>query len=164
MSVISIDKDLDNLSVTLVASFDAPAEQVWQLWADPRLLERWWGPPSHPATVEEHDLTAGGRVVYYMTSPEGERHYGMWKVDAVEPPASLEFTDAFADADGNPNDAMPGSTARMQLVEEDGRTRMELRSAFATREQMDQLLAMGMLEGIQQAVGQMDDLLATAAR
>jgi uncharacterized protein YndB with AHSA1/START domain len=164
MSVISVDKDLDNLTVTLVASFDAPVEQVWQLWADPRLLERWWGPPTHPATVERHELAEGGRVVYYMTSPEGERFYGLWDVTAVDPPSALEFTDAFADENGTPNDELPGSRARMQLIEEDGRTRMELRSSFATREQMDQLLAMGMLDGIQQAVGQMDGLLAAVPR
>jgi uncharacterized protein YndB with AHSA1/START domain len=160
MSVISVDKDLDNLTVTLVASFDAPVEQVWQLWADPRLLERWWGPPTHPATVERHELTEGGRVVYYMTTPEGERFYGLWDVTSVDPPSALEFTDAFADENGTPNDEMPGSKASMQLIEEDGGTRMELRSSFATREQMEQLLAMGMIDGIQQAVGQMDGLLA----
>jgi hypothetical protein len=37
---------------------------------------------------------------------------------------------------------------------------MELRSAFESREQMDQLLAMGMDEGLRQSVGQMDALLA----
>lgn len=56
MSVTSVAKDLDNLTLTLVADFDAPAERVWQLWDDPRKLERWWGPPTHPATVERHDL------------------------------------------------------------------------------------------------------------
>src|SRR5258707_15427624 len=44
MSVISVVKDFDSLSLILVAGFDAPIERVWQLWADPRQLERWWGP------------------------------------------------------------------------------------------------------------------------
>ena len=48
MSVTSVDKDFDNLTLTLVADFDAPLESVWQLWADPRLLERWWGPADPP--------------------------------------------------------------------------------------------------------------------
>ena len=49
-----------------------PIARVWALWADPRKLERWWGPPTFPATVLEHDLRPGGKVSYYMTSPEGE--------------------------------------------------------------------------------------------
>ena len=45
MSIVSVDTDHDNLAVTLVADFDAPIEEVWELWSDPRKLERWWGPP-----------------------------------------------------------------------------------------------------------------------
>jgi uncharacterized protein YndB with AHSA1/START domain len=160
MSITSIDKDFDRLTLTLVADFDAPTERVWQLWADPRQLERWWGPPSHPATVEEHDLTPGGEVTYFMTGPEGERSRGWWRVTSVNPPKSLEFTDGFADQDGTPMAEMPTTTVQMQLTERDGGTRMELRSVFGSREQMEQLLSMGMTEGLQQAVGQMDALLA----
>ena len=62
MSVTSVDKDYDNPTTTLVADFDAPIDEVWQLWADPRKLERWWGPPTYPATFEKHDLAPGGRL------------------------------------------------------------------------------------------------------
>ena len=160
MSVTSVDKDLDNLTLTLVADFDAPAERVWQLWADPRQLERWWGPPSHPATVEEHDLTPGGDVSYFMTGPEGEKYRGWWRITSVDPPRSLEFTDGFADDDGTPIAEMPVTTVAMRLSDRDGGTRMELRSTFDSREQMEQLVDMGVAEGLQQAVGQMDALLA----
>jgi uncharacterized protein YndB with AHSA1/START domain len=160
MSVTSVDKDFDSLTLTLVADFGAPTERVWELWADPRQLERWWGPPSHPATVEEHDLTPGGEVTYFMTGPEGEKYRGWWRVTSVDPPMSLEFTDGFADQDGAPNTEMPITTMRMQLIEHGGGTRMELRSAFDSREQMEQLDDMGMTEGLKEAVGQMDALLA----
>lgn len=160
MSVTSVDKDFDSLTLTMVADFDAPAERVWELWADPRKLERWWGPPSHPATVEEHDLSPGGDVTYFMTSPEGEKHRGWWKVTSVDPPKSLEFTDGFADENGKPVSDMPTTAVRMQLTEHDGGTRMELRSVFDSRKQMEELINMGAVEGMQQSIGQMDALLA----
>ncbi|MGX7733087.1 SRPBCC family protein [Rhodococcus sp. 2H158] len=160
MSVTSVEKDFDTLTLTLIADFHAPLERVWQLWADPRQLERWWGPPTHPATVEQHDLVPGGTVTYFMTGPEGDKYRGWWNVTAVESPESLEFTDGFADEDGTPNLEMPTTTVRMQLVEHDGGTRMRIRSAFASREQMEQLAGMGMEEGLRLAVGQMDALLA----
>lgn len=160
MSVTSVDKDFDSLTLTLVADFDAPAERVWQLWADPRQMERWWGPPTYPATVEQHDLTPGGAVTYFMTSPEGEKYPGWWRVTSVNPPKSLEFTDGFANQDGTPNAEMPTTTVRMQLTERDSGTRMELVSVFNSREEMEQLANMGMVEGLQQSVGQMDALLA----
>jgi uncharacterized protein YndB with AHSA1/START domain len=72
LSVTSVDTDSDKLAVTLIADFDASIDQVWELWSDPRKLERWWGPPSYPATVERHDLTAGATITYFMTGPDGE--------------------------------------------------------------------------------------------
>jgi uncharacterized protein YndB with AHSA1/START domain len=159
MSVTSLKKDLDALTLTLIADFDAPPEQVWQLWSDPRKLERWWGPPSYPATVEDHDLTPGGTVTYFMTGPEGDKHRGWWRVTTVDAPSAIEFVDGFADADGKPNPEMPTTTIRVQLTPRDGGTRMEMRSVFDSREQMEQLVNMGMAEGLQEAVGQMDGLL-----
>lgn len=159
MSVTSVDKDYDNLTLTLIADFTAPVEQVWQLWADPRRLERWWGPPTYPATVENHDLTPDGEVTYFMTGPEGDKHRGWWRVTSVAPPTSLEFTDGFADDEGTPSATMPTMTVRTALTRNDGGTRMEIRSVFASREDMDKLAAMGMEEGLKEAVGQMDGLL-----
>ncbi|MFF4586263.1 SRPBCC domain-containing protein [Streptomyces sp. NPDC001388] len=159
MTVTSVDKDLDSLTLTLIADFAASVEDVWQLWADPRRLERWWGPPAYPATVESHDLTPGGEVTYFMTSPEGDKHRGWWRVTSVAAPTSLEFTDGFADAEGTPSPTMPTTTVRVRLARHGDGTRMEIRSVFDSREQMEQLMTMGMEEGLKQAVGQMDGLL-----
>ncbi len=161
MSVTSIDKDFDSLTLTLVADFDAPAERVWELWADPRQLERWWGPPTYPATMEEHDLTPGGRVDLLHDRPGGRDvprlvagHVGR---PADVPGVHRRVRRRGRDADRRHARRRPCS---MQLTEHDGGTRMELRSTFDSREQMEQLLSMGMDEGLQQAVGQMDALLA----
>jgi uncharacterized protein YndB with AHSA1/START domain len=159
MSITSVEKDYDNLAVTLVTEFDAPIEQVWELWSDPRKLERWWGPPTYPATVEKHDLTPGGEILYFMTGPDGDTLRGVWRVMAVDPPTSLEFTDAFADADGMPVEDMPVTTVRVQLTQRDDGTRMEMRSTFETRDDMEKWVSTGTAEGLQQAVGQIDALL-----
>jgi uncharacterized protein YndB with AHSA1/START domain len=159
MSVTNVDTDYDNLTLTLIADFEASIDRVWELWSDPRKLERWWGPPGYPATFEKHDLTPGGEVTYFMTGPEGDAMWGAWRVTAVEPPTSLEFTDAFADADGTPVPDMPIQTVSVQLAERDGGTRMRMQSTFGTREDMEKLIGTGMLEGLQQAVNQMDALL-----
>jgi uncharacterized protein YndB with AHSA1/START domain len=160
MTVTSVDKDVDRLTLTLVADLTAPVERVWRLWADPRQLERWWGPPAYPATVEQHDLTAGGDVTYFMTGPEGDRYRGWWRITSVDAPTFLEFTDGFADQDGTPDTGMPTTAVQVRLSEHEGGTRMELRSVFDSAEQMEQLADMGMVEGMEQAVGQMDALLA----
>ena len=162
MTVISVEPDVDTVSLTVVAEFAAPIEKVWELWANPRLLERWWGPPSYPATFETHDLTPGGDATYFMTGPEGDRPHGWWRVVSVNPPKSLEFIDGFADEHGHPLDDMPTISVRVDLTEDGGRTRLVTRSTFDSREQMDQLVNMGMVEGFREAAGQMDAVLLAA--
>ena len=160
MSIVSVDKDYDGLSLVLVAEFDAPIERVWQLWADPRQLEGWWGPPTHPATVEKHDLAVGGEVAYFMTGPEGEQTRGWWRVTSVDPPRSLDFTDGFANQDGTPHAEMPTTTVEVRLAEHADGTRVAMRFGFASREHMDQLERWGAFEVFPQSVAQMDALLA----
>jgi uncharacterized protein YndB with AHSA1/START domain len=161
MTIVSIEKDVESLSLILVAEFDAPIERVWELWADPRQLEGWWGPPTYPATVEKHHLAVGGEVTYVMTGPGGEESRGWWRVTSVDPPRSLQFTDGFANQDGTPMAEMPTNTVQVRLTEQDGGTRMELRFLFDSREHMEQLERLGAFEGIPQSVGQMDALLAS---
>ena len=156
MTVTSVVPDREARTLTLTAEYDAPVERVWQLWADPRLLERWWGPPTYPATVGAHDLTVGGTVTYVMTGPEGDTHPGWWRIRAVEAPTSLEFDDGF----GEPfSEDLPVTTARVRISGAGPRTTMVVTTTFASAEDLDQVLAMGMLEGLTLAAGQIDDLL-----
>jgi uncharacterized protein YndB with AHSA1/START domain len=161
MTVTSVVPDQQARTLTLTAEYPAPVEQVWQLWADPRLLERWWGPPTYPATFTELDLRTGGRAAYYMTSPEGDRYNGWWSFTDVTAPSAVEFDDGFADEHGTPSPTMPVTHARVTIEDAgDGTTRMVMSSTFPTDEAMEQLMTMGMVEGLTMAVGQIDDLLA----
>src|SRR5690606_3728082 len=106
-----VTTDTDARTITITAHFAAPVERVWALYADPRQLEQVWGPPTCPATFVEHALEPGGRMSYYMTSPEGERFGGWWEITEVDEPRSFSFRDGFADADLSPVDGMPVSTS-----------------------------------------------------
>ncbi len=147
--------------MTIEAEFDASPERVWQLWADPRQLERWWGPPNYPATFTQHELSPGGRVEYHMTGPDGDQHHGYWEVVEANAPYELVLRDGFANADGTPNPDLPMSMAYVRIEEVDsGRTRMSLEGVFPSAEAMEQILAMGTEEGLTQAIGQIDAILA----
>jgi uncharacterized protein YndB with AHSA1/START domain len=165
MTVTAVRKDADTLTMTLDAEFDASPERVWQLWADPRQLERWWGPPTYPATVTSHNLRPGGRVEYHMTGPEGDQSRGYWEIIDADAPHRLVFRDGFANADGTANSDMPLNEARVTIAEiGEGRTRMTIQSIFPDTAAMEQLIAMGMEEGLKQAVGQIDAILASDVR
>jgi uncharacterized protein YndB with AHSA1/START domain len=161
MTVTAVRKDTEALELALDAEFEASPERVWQLWADARQLERWWGPPTYPATFTAHDLTPGSRVEYYMTGPEGDQPRGYWEILEADPPRTLAFRDGFANDDGSKNEELPTTSARVTITDiGGGRTRMTLESSYPDTESMEKLLAMGMEEGLVQAVGQIDAILA----
>jgi len=155
MSVTSVRKDPEARTMTIVAEFDAPAPRVWRLWADPAKLARWWGPPTHPATVTEHDLSPGGRVAYHVTGPGGERRDGWWSVLTVQPPTALTFEL------GDPD--IPPVAMRVSLEElPGGRTRMTIEASFGTDGDMRLMISIGFAEGMAAAVGQIDGVLQAA--
>lgn len=158
---IKVEKDPQALTLTVTTELAATVERAWQLWADPRQLERWWGPPTYPATVVEHELAPGGTVRYFMTSPEGEKFHGMWEVVAVDPPQRLELVDSFAHDSGAKDESLPSSATTVTFAERaEGGTLMTMRSEYPSLEAMEKLIAMGMEEGLQLALGQIDGILA----
>ena len=106
---------------------------------DPRQLERWWGPPSWPATFTQHELTPGGQSRYHMTGPAGEKAPGWWSTVDTQPPVRLIVEDGFARPDGEPDPAIP--TMRMEVSFEpiSGGTRMTILTLFTDIEQLEKV-------------------------
>ncbi|KMV17410.1 polyketide cyclase [Mycolicibacterium conceptionense] len=161
MPVTDVQHDLDNLTLTITADFAAPVQRIWQIYADPRQLEKVWGPPTYPATVVDHSLTPGGRVTYFMIGPEGDKHAGYWDVTAVDERSSFSFDDGFADADFNPNPDMPVSKNVYTFTDHNGGTRAVYVSTYESAEALAQVLDMGVVEGASSAINQIDDLIAS---
>jgi uncharacterized protein YndB with AHSA1/START domain len=160
-STSRVNKDPEALTLTVTTELDATVERAWQLWADPRQLERWWGPPTYPATFVDYDLTPGERVSYFMTSPEGDKHHDWWRVIAVDPPKRLELRDGFADDNGMPDENMPITSMVVTLTERaGGGTVMAIEAHFPSVEAMEQMMTMGMPEGMTAALGQIPEILA----
>ena len=162
MTVISSTTNADELTLDFVAEFDASLEQVWDVWENPRKLERWWGPPGWPATYTRHEFAAGGQSRYYMTGPAGDRHYGWLRFDLVEQPRRFEFANGFAGDDGEPVAGVEPAGGVVELEATDNGTRMLLRTQFLDVAQMEKMLGMGMQEGMRMAVEQIDGLLRAA--
>lgn len=160
MPVTDVKHDLDKLTLTITAEFAAPVQRVWQVYADPRQLEKVWGPPTFPATVVDHSFAPGGRVTYFMTGPEGEKYAGYWDITAVDEPTSFSFDDGFADEDFNPNPELPVSKNVYTFAEHNGGTRAVYVSTYASAEALQQVLDMGVVEGASSAINQIDELLA----
>ncbi|OBF75193.1 polyketide cyclase [Mycobacterium sp. 852002-51613_SCH5001154] len=161
MPVTDVKHDPDALTLTITADFAAPVRRIWQIYADPRQLEKVWGPPSHPATVVSHSLTPGSRTTYFMTGPDGEKYAGYWEITAVDEPNSFSFLDGFADLDFNPNPDMPVAENTYTFTEHGGGTRAIYVCTFGSAEDLQRVLDMGVVEGSTSAINQIDDLVAS---
>ena len=164
MPVTDVKHDPDALTLTITADFAAPVERVWEVYADPRQLELVWGPPGWPATFVDHELAPGGRMNYYLTSPEGRHHYAYWDIQTVDEPKGFSFEDGFATDDSFTADpGLPQSRQTYSFVATDAGTRATYVSAYATPEALQTVLAMGVVEGASSAIDQVDDLVAAHA-
>jgi len=163
MPITSVEKDLDTLTITIVADFSAPVRRLWDAYTDPRQIERFWGPPTYPATFLRHDAAVGGRSVYKMTGPEGDEHFGCWDWTAVSAPDSFEVSDRFADETGAPNESLPTTRMNFDFESTADGSRVTSTSHFDSVDQLEQLVEMGMLEGTREAMTQIDDVLADLA-
>ncbi len=163
MTVISTDRDETNLVFTIVAEFDAKIERVWQIWADPRMLELWWSPTTSPATFETHEFEPGGVAHYYMLGSHGQKVRGRWSITAIDAPRTLSFDDGFADANWDSIEDMGTAHAVVDLMDLGGRTRMTTTMTFDTADQMQPMAEMKMDEGLRAAMCQIDGILVGPA-
>ena len=79
MPITSVSSDPAALTLTVVADYSVSIERLWEAYADPRQLERFWGPEQWPATFLQHDMAVGGRSHYYMTGPDGTISRGWFR-------------------------------------------------------------------------------------
>lgn len=163
MPVTSVTRDTEALTMTVVADFAAGVQRVWEAYVDPRQLERFWGPPAYPATFTRHDAAAGGLSTYSMKGPDGDTHGGYWEWLAVEPQKGFEVRDGFASPGGEPNTDLPSMRLVFSFEETDGGSRVTTTTHFATLADLEQLIEMGMDEGMREAMSQIDAVLADLA-
>ena len=159
MPVTDVITDTENLTMTVVADLAAPVERVWNAYSDPAQLERFWGPPGWPATFTKWDHTVGGKANYTMNGPRGEKASGTWEFLEIDGPRSFTVLDAFADEDGTPNSDLPSMRMTFTFAPSETGTRMVNTSYFASLEALEEVVAMGAVEGTKQAMSQLDAVL-----
>jgi len=160
MPVTTITKDPAALTMTVVADFAVALDRLWDAYADPRRLERFWGPPTWPAQFTRHDVAPGGLSRYTMTGPEGEVSHGYWEWLTVDAGRSFEILEGFALETGEPDREMPTMRMTFAFAATETGSRLVTTTYFNNADELARLLEMGMEQGLRQAMEQMDDVLA----
>ena len=164
MPITSVKKNPANLTMTVVGDYPVTQQRLWDAYIDARQLERFWGPVEWPATFTRHDMKVGGRSEYFMSGPNGEKSRGYWKYVAVNPTSSFEVQDGFTAEDGTDNTTLPSMTIKFMFETTPDGARMTIVTTFPSLEALEQLMKMGMEQGLRSAMGQLDGVLAAPQR
>ncbi|HUJ44413.1 MAG TPA: SRPBCC domain-containing protein [Opitutaceae bacterium] len=153
---------------------DAPRELVWQAWADPVHMARWWGPRAFTNPVCEMDVRPGGAYRIVMRSPEGVDYPIKGVFREVTEPGRLVLTmDASEHPDAwhdmiNPSRRKGENAAGMLLQtvtfeDLDGQTRLTIGTRFESIAIRDAMVRMGMNEGWSQSLERLVEALGAVS-
>ena len=157
----TLTKDIANKKIRVVREFDAPVDQVWRAWTEPELLDQWWAPKPWTAHTGSMDFREGGKWLYYMQGPDGEKSWCRADYETIEKGKRYTGTDAFCDEKGNVNTDFPQMYWDVQFTPSNGGTRVEVELTFASEADLNKILEMGFQEGFAAAHGNLDELLAS---
>jgi uncharacterized protein YndB with AHSA1/START domain len=106
MKVMSEQMPEVNMKADLVVKriIDAPIEKVWKAWTEPEQVMKWWGPQYYTSPSCKMDFREGGEFLFCMRAPAeqgGQDFYTAGKYLKILPMERLEFTQGFADENGN---------------------------------------------------------------
>ena len=138
---------VDGLEFVAIRVFEAPKDLTFRAWSSCEHLSHWWGPTGWTLPVCEMDFRPGGEWFYGMRGPDGEDSFGLATYERIVEPSLIVYTDAFADADRRIDTDMPVMPITVQFTELNGRTTLTSRTRFATAEDVEKVLATGMIEG-----------------
>ena len=138
--------------------FDAPLEDVWRAWTEASSLEKWWAPLPYKAVTKSMDFTEGGKWLYYMLSPEGEKHWCAVNYLKIIVRKNFTAEDAFVDEEGNLNEDLPNGYWTNDFTATSNGTKVNTTIVYRTEEDVQRILDMGMKEGITMAFNQLDDV------
>jgi uncharacterized protein YndB with AHSA1/START domain len=155
-----ITTDLDELTLTVERVFAASRDLVFKAWSEAERLAQWWGPTGWTVPFCKVDFQAGGVWHYCMQGPGGEQSWGKAVYNEIVPGERITFTDAFSDEAGNTVAGMPVMTISVDFIDEGGTTRVVSRTKFASKDELENLLQMGVVEGIKQTWDRLEEYLA----
>jgi uncharacterized protein YndB with AHSA1/START domain len=134
--------------------FDAPRDQVFAAFTDPKLIPEWWGPRGGTTVVDKMDVRAGGSWRFVISSPDHGENAFRGTYREVTAPERIVQTFEW--------EGMPGHVAVETAEFEDlgDRTKVTTTSLFHTTEERDGMLASGMEGGLNETYARLDELLA----
>jgi uncharacterized glyoxalase superfamily protein PhnB/uncharacterized protein YndB with AHSA1/START domain len=149
---------VNNETNTIVVdrSFDAPLPLVWRAWTDSAILDQWWAPSPWKAETTSMNFAPGGKWLYAMVGPQGEKHWAMAEFTDIAPQQYYTGQDCFCDEQGNRNMDMPVTGWRVEFKDQGAATNVTATLRFESAAALEQMVSMGFKEGFAMAHENLD--------
>ena len=150
----------ENNTVNIKREFAANLDLVWDAWTKPELLDQWWAPKPYKTVTKSMDFREGGTWLYYMLSPENQKHWCKNDYLKIEMKKGFTGLDAFCDEQGFVNEEMP-RTKWTNSFTEAGKdmTLVSIVSTYNSLSDLEKVIQMGFKEGFTMALQNLDELL-----
>ena len=153
--------DKEKNQITVDRSFHAPLDLVWAAWTEAELLDQWWAPKPYQAITKSQDFREGGKWLYYMQGPTGDKHWCYFIYEKIVPMTYFGGHDSFCDENGNANTSKPivhwGSTFNDQGES----TLVNIVLQFKSLEDLEMIIQMGFKEGFTAGLENLDHYIST---
>jgi uncharacterized protein YndB with AHSA1/START domain len=143
--------------IQMVRVFRAPRQLVWEAFAKPELLKRWFGPHGHSLVECEVDHRVGGGFRFVIEDPKGRRMGMRGVYEELAAPERSVHIESFDDFPG------PGARVTTVFDEKDGTTTMTVTVRAESKEVRDAVLASGMEHGAAETYDRLAALLESGA-
>lgn len=114
--------------IKLLREFDAPLNLVWDAWADPEQVAKWWGPRGFTITTESKDFRVGGTWKYVMHGPDGKDYPNLTKYLEIEPHKKMVYDH------GATETTEPMFRVTVLFSESNGKTKMDMTMTLSSPE------------------------------
>jgi uncharacterized protein YndB with AHSA1/START domain len=139
--------------IAMTRVFEAPRQLVWEAWTNPQHVPHWMlGPDGWTMPVCEIDLRPGGAWRFVWRREDGSEMAMTGVYQEIVAPERLVNTEAWG---GD----WPETLNTLILTEDNGKTRMESRMLYPSKEARDAALQTGMKEGADQSFDRLEDYL-----
>jgi len=156
--------DKKNNTITVRREFDAGRQLVWDCHTKSELLDRWFAPKPFTTKTKSMDFRDGGQWHYAMIEPSGAEYWAIMSYDKVKPIEGYEGLDAFSNEAGDINPELPRSHWAVTFEDRGERTMVQTIATYKTLTDLEQVIQMGMQEGLTSTLEKLDELLEKIAK
>jgi uncharacterized protein YndB with AHSA1/START domain len=153
--------DKEKNTLTIRREFAADRKLVWDAYTKSEILNQWFAPKPFTTKTKSMSFREGGYWLYAMIDPAGPEYWGRMDYEKIRPIDQYSGLDAFSDENGNINTELPRAHWLVSFSDLGENTLVETVVTYNSLNDLEQVINMGMKDGLTSTMEKLDELLLT---